>query len=288
MGPVAIRVAARIGFDAVHQISVRLHEVDFPIELALPYKYDWWLDAVQNFDEMLALLEGAKLDIFTIHATQARISESDFIIWGRQTIKIAELCSAKTITVHPNRAKKNKCNLQEATRIYLRQLGQETPVAISIETFSGNDRIFTPEEIIEAKLPMTLDTAHIVDKNRIENIIDTYWRNIAVLHLSARAQSYWANIKDAPLTSTGRTEHHSPIDPFCIQIVRKLVHLGWSGTIALEYLPWYHYRLRSDITLVQQALVREIEENEIPYPCDKYRDCPDMWGYNVPPPAWEK
>ena len=145
---------------------------------------------------------------------------------------------------------------------------RNTSVIISIETFPGKRRIFQTEEIIKAKLPMTLDTAHIHDNNRIIKIIDNYWQSIPVVHLSAR----------------GRNEHHLPVDRFCIQVVRKLVSLGWLGTIILEYLPWHHYRLKSDIEIVKQALIRDIRPDEIPPPCDAYKGRPGMWSHNTPEP----
>ena len=136
--------------------------------------------------------------------------------------------------------------MQELARLYLRRLRHETEIPISVETFTGTDRVFVPEEIMEARLPMTLDTAHIHDNARIMRMIDSYWQNIPVLHLSAR----------------GRENHHLPVNQFCIQVVRRLVELGWSGSIALEYLHEYHHLLRSDIGLVQTALVQDIQVDE--------------------------
>jgi hypothetical protein len=142
-------------------------------------------------------------------------------------------------------------------------------VIISVETFSGKCRVFQPEEIMEEKLPMTLDTAHIHDNTRIMNIISKYWQHIPVVHLSAR----------------GQYENHLPIDLFCIQVVRKLVSLKWSGSITLEYLPWHHYRFKSDIDIVKQALIRDVKLDEIPPLCDLYKGCQDKWGYDAPEPS---
>ena len=248
----SIIVSVRVGFTAVYQIVDRMRGVDFPVELALPHRYDDWKQAWSQSDEMLGALEKTGVNIVTVHATQAKIHDEYFFEWGRQTIKIAEHFGAHAITVHPKRAKKNKGNAQELARLHLRELQRETPVVISVETFTGKDRVFEPEEIIKAKLSMTLDTAHIHDNDRIMRIIDNYWQNIPVIHLSARSQG----------------KKHLPIDEFCIQVVRKLVYLGWLGTIVLEYLPWhhswYHYCLRSDLKLVQQALYRDISPEEIP------------------------
>ena len=115
---------------------------------------------------------------------------------------------------------------------------------------------------------MTLDTAHIHDDARIMNIIDSYWQNIPVVHLSAHSEN----------------EHHLSVDSFCIQVVRKLVKFNWSGAITLEYLPWHHYRLKSDIEIVKRALTGDINHGEIPSPCDAYKGCPDKWGHDTPEP----
>lgn len=200
----------------------------------------------------------------------AKINDNDFLEWGQQTIKIAEALGAKTITVHPNRiSKKNKAILQEIASINLRQLQHKTPVSIAIETFTGHERIFTPDEIIQAKLPMTLDTSHIHDDDMIMRIIQEYWQHIPVVHLSARNSE----------------NQHLPIDTFCIKIVRELVAIGWAGTIVLEYLPWHHYRLSQDIKIVEQALIRNVKADEIPPACDAHKDCEDMWSHNTLPPV---
>ena len=268
MSAQSITVSARVGFACVNNIAERLNGVDFPIELALPYRYDWWQEAVVQFDEMMVALESANVNVCSVHATQANISDERFLNWGWQTIEIAERLGAKTITVHPNRSRKSRENLQEEARIFIRRLQRETNVPLSVETFSGKDRIFRPDEIISARLPMTLDTAHIHDNDRIMEIIDSYWRNIPVVHLSARDQH----------------SQHLPIDIFCIQVIEKLVKLEWSGDIALEYLPWHHYRLRPDMEVVQQALIRDIKPEEIVPVCNAYEARPEMWNHNTPEP----
>jgi len=179
--------------------------------LALPYRYVYWKKAVLKFEEMLEILKRKDIVYSTVHATMAKINDNNFLEWGQQTIKIAEDLGAKTITVHPNRvSKKNKAILQETECINLRHLQHKTPVGIAIETFTGHERIFTPDEIIQAKLPMTLDTSHIHNDDMIMCIIQKYWQYIPVVHLSAR----------------NNEEQHLPIDTFCIKTVRELVNLG--------------------------------------------------------------
>ena len=137
MCSIPITVSARVGFATVDQISDRLRGVDFAIELALPYTYDWWRAAAERFDEMLSLLEQAQVKVSTVHATQGRITDANFLRWGRQTIEIAERLDARAITVHPNGVERRmKRNFQKVARGYLRQLQRHTDVIISVETFA--------------------------------------------------------------------------------------------------------------------------------------------------------
>lgn len=50
MSKQSITVSARVGFEAIDQIDERLKGVNFPIELALPYRYVYWKEAVLKFE----------------------------------------------------------------------------------------------------------------------------------------------------------------------------------------------------------------------------------------------
>ena len=128
--------------------------------------------------------------------------------------------------------------------------------------------MFTPEEIIDATLPMTLDTARLHDDGYVMDPMQRHWERIPVVHLSARSQG----------------EHHLPIDGFCIRVVRTLSSLGWSGRIVLEYLPWHHYRVRPDMELVKQAISRDIRPDQIAPPSDAYKGRREMWGFGAARP----
>ena len=215
---------------------------------------------------MVKALDALGLDIASIHATQGKISDNAFLSWGRKTCELAEYLGAKVITVHPNRAKSGRDSLQKLVRRHLRTLQGKTSALITVETFEGADRVLTPDEIMATGLPMTLDTAHIHYDTKVLEIIRCYWKNIPVVHLSAKSPS----------------EHHLPIDAFCIKVVRTLRDLGWSGSIVLEYLPWHRYRLRSDLRLLRRALNGKVKASEIRPPCDAYRGEPKMWHHNAP------
>lgn len=58
-----ITISCRIGFEAVHEIAPRLKRVDFPIELALPWRYAMWQAAESRFEEMAASLASTNVDV---------------------------------------------------------------------------------------------------------------------------------------------------------------------------------------------------------------------------------
>ena len=107
-----ITVGARVSFGTVSQTPDRLSGVDVAIELPMPYRYEWWKESARRLDEMMCLLDIPGLIVPSIHATQARITDREFLTWGRQTIRVAEHLGARAITVHPNRQKKGRTDRQ--------------------------------------------------------------------------------------------------------------------------------------------------------------------------------
>lgn len=147
----------------------------------------------------------------------------------------------------------------------LRRVEKETGSRgiFSIETFSGSKRIFHPREIMDFKLPMTLDTSHIHDREEIMDIVNQYHEQIRTVHLSALVEG----------------EQHQPIDAFCVKVVERLKELHWPGNIILEYLPWFHFLVRRDIHSLNE-FVTNGKPLEIVAQDDRYRDKPEHWGYN--------
>ena len=257
-----IRIGGRVGFDRIEQLESRFRSIDFPIELALPWRYrDLWLPMEDRAAEIIAFFKNSNIEILSMHATQGRITEERFLRWGRLTLQIARDLGVRDVTIHPNIVKRQRGWAKEqALRLIRKVKGKDV---FSIETFSGKHRVFTPMELVEAKLPMTLDTAHIHNRNMIMNIINRSHPNIKTVHLSA----------------VGEQEHHLPIDEFCVRIVDKLVELEWSGNVILEYLPWHHYRVSADI----KALKSHMEDGnrvKLQPVSDQFRYDHERWGYN--------
>lgn len=259
-----IRIAGRVGFERIEDLENRFKGIDFPIELALPWRYeDLWLPMKNRLNEVMDFFLKSKLEIRSIHATQGKISDEAFLIWGKESLEFAEALNIKHVTVHPNQVKSNRIDLQEKARSYINRMERDSSARFSIETFSGKRRLFWPKEIIEKGLQMTLDVAHIHDDSFVHQIIESYWHNISEVHLSAK----------------GNGEHHLPIDTFCIGVVKELQSRGWSGSIILEYLPWHHYRLKGDIDALREHLINGKELTLEPV-SDKFKTEPSKWGYN--------
>ena len=260
-----MKIGARVGFDTFEDLERNFASIDFPIELALPWRYiKFWLEVEGKIDSIIAFFKNRKLDILSIHATQGRISEASFLKWGSDTIRIAEALNCRDITVHPNIDKKNKPEAQKAVLAFLKELQSDSRANFSVETFGNKKRVFTPDEIMEFNLPMTLDVSHIREDGRVMEIIEKYHRNISVVHLSSRAPGL----------------QHYPVDGFCIKVLETLREKDWPGNIILEYMPWHHYRIRDDIKELTGWLMNGTPPN-LPPPDDKYKDNPQFYGYNI-------
>jgi sugar phosphate isomerase/epimerase len=256
-----IKIGGRVGFDRFNEMEPHFKSIDFPVELALPWKYqEYWVPIEKKLDKVIAFFKQSPVEILSIHATQGRISEESFLSWGSQTLELARELGVTDITIHPNLIKGDREFQQMATLRMIKRMGGEE--LFSIETFSGYRRLFTPQEIMDQDLPMTLDIAHIHDQDFVMEIIERHHRKIKTVHLSA----------------VGEGEHHLPINDFCISVVARLKELNWSGPVQLEYLPWHHYRVREDIQALRQYLATGQEPKLLPV-SDHFRNQPIHYGY---------
>jgi sugar phosphate isomerase/epimerase len=257
-----MRIGGRVGFNRIEELERNFGSIDFPIELALPWKYrDLWLPMEDRLDEVLVFLRERALTILSVHATQGKITEEEFLRWGRLTLEFAKSLGVEDVTVHPNIVGRERPWCQRRALSYMRQLKGQS--IFSIETFSGRKRVFTPSELVDQGLPMTLDTAHIHRQQDVMDIVEQNHPNIRVVHLSA----------------IGAEEHHLPIDEFCIRVVDRLMELNWSGNIILEYLPWHHYRIRDDVRALSDHVAHGKPLKLLPVN-DQFRDQPERYGYN--------
>ncbi len=238
MDHAGLKIGGRVGFNSLTELERNFTSIDFPIELALPWRYrELWLPMEKDIEQVSGFFRGKDIDILSIHATQGRITEEAFLQWGRLTIELAKGLGVRDITIHPNNVKGRKPEHQESALRYIHENGGKR--YFSIETFAGKRRVFTPFELMEREIPMTLDTAHIHDRKTVLQIISKNKHNIRTVHLSA----------------IGEGEHHLPVDDFCVTVLEKLIEARWRGNVILEYLPWHHYRIRDDIWALEDYLI---------------------------------
>jgi len=187
-------------------------------------------------EDIAAKIKSYQTEVLSIHAVQAPIANNEFRVWGKEIAEFAKTLRAKVITVHPENMNKTEFKQDQAAKNirFLNRLYNEN-VIFSVETFTGNRRVFTPDETVGFGLPMTLDIAHVTDNQKIWELLKSYNRNIVNIHLSAK----------------GKDRHHLPIDGFCKEVVAYLTESGWEGNVILEYLPEFHDQMLIDIEILR-------------------------------------
>ena len=234
-----IKFGIRQSFDRIEQIEERYSKIKVPVEVALPYYWDIYEPVRAHLGKIAEKFKSYGTEVLSIHAVQAPITDERFRKWGKEIADFAKDLGAKTITLHPNNIsredgaqKEALKNLEHFNSMY------NGDIVFCIETFKGKRRVFTPDETVTFNLPMTIDTSHIRDNEKIWSLLKSYKENIMNVHLSAR--------------EGGR--QHLPIDSFCKEIVNYLIESKWEGNVILEYLPEFHERLAKDL----ESLTREI------------------------------
>lgn len=261
-----MRLGARVGFDSWEELETHFRGVDFPIELALPYRVGDFLPIADRMDAVRDFLATRRIEVLSVHAAQGNLLLDAYRDWAEPAIKLADSLKANCVTFHPNQSQSLRLEAQAIALRHLRELQQGARTLVAVETFAGSRRVLHPGELVSLGLPMVLDIAHLHDRDLVLRLIREYHQKIPTVHLSA----------------IGRDEHHLPIDDFCLRVVAALQQLDWNGGIILEYLPWHHYRVWDDLALLQRFLNGE-SNIIVPPPVDRYRSDQTRWGYKEPP-----
>ena len=211
----------RQSFDKIEQVEDRYSGLSVAIELALPYYWDIYEPARAHLPSIAKKIKSYGTQVLGIHAVQAPITDEKFKEWGKEIVDFARALKVKIITLHPNNVN-DKINAQKGalknfeffSRLY------DDEIIFCIETFEGKRRVFTPDETTAFNLPMTLDTSHIRNNEKIWSLLENYKENILNVHLSAR----------------DKCGQHLPIDNFCKEVVGYLVKNNWKGNVILEYM----------------------------------------------------
>jgi sugar phosphate isomerase/epimerase len=204
--------------------------------VALPYYWDIYEPVRGRLAEVAEKIRSYGTKVLSVHAIQAPITDERFKIWGNEIADFTRTLGVTNITLHPNNVNKDKAvqdealkNLEYFSRLY------KNDVVFCIETFEGKRRVFTPDEIASFNLPMTLDTSHIREDEKVWSLIKGYKERIFNVHLSAREG----------------VRQHLPVDDFCKEVVRYLIDNKWTGNVILEYLPEFHGHLLNDLELLK-------------------------------------
>jgi len=231
-----IRFGIRQSFDRIEQIEDRYANINVPVEVALPYHWDIYEPVRGRLAEIAGKIKSYGTEVLSIHAVQAPITDERFKIWGNEIADFARALGVTNITLHPNNVNKNKSVQDDALKNLEYFAGlYKNDVFFCIETFEGRRRVLTPDEIASFNLPMTLDTSHIRDDEKVWGLIKGYKESILNVHLSAREGA----------------KQHLPVDDFCKEVVRYLIDSKWTGNVILEYLFEFHDQMSKDLEFLK-------------------------------------
>ena len=227
-----IKFGIRQSFDSIEQVENRYANLTVPVEVALPYYWDIYEPVRGRLAEIAEKIKSYGTQVLSVHAVQLPITDEKFKIWGKEIAGFAKTLGATNITLHPNNVNKDKAAQEKALKNleYFSGL-YNGEVVFCIETFEGKRRVFTPDETVSFNLPMTLDTSHIRDDEKVWSLIKGYKERILSVHLSARDDA----------------RQHLPIDSFCKDMVRYLIDSKWTGNVILEYLFEFHDQMLKDL-----------------------------------------
>jgi len=233
-----------------------------PIELALPYKLEDFLATMDRLDDLTAFVLFHNIIVNSVHAPQGRLSDEAFMSWALPTVQFAQKVGASVAVFHPESVPKlSKPSAQTMALGNLRRLKRETDIVVAIETFGNAKRVLTPEETIEIKLPMVLDTSHLFVP-RIFEIIHAYHSGIVSLHLSEMRYD----------DTAGHDLPHLPVASYGIEVLEALRAKDWSGNVTLEYLPQFHDQLIPDRTTLEELFASQFDNSPPPVPPPSLED----------------
>ncbi|OPY00287.1 MAG: hypothetical protein A4E60_02376 [Syntrophorhabdus sp. PtaB.Bin047] len=182
--------------------------------------------------------------------------------WALPTVQFAQKVGASVAVFHPESVPKlSKPSAQTMALGNLRRLKRETDIVVAIETFGNAKRVLTPEETIEIKLPMVLDTSHLFVP-RIFEIIHAYHSGIVSLHLSEMRYD----------DAAGHDLPHLPVASYGIEVLEALRAKDWSGNVTLEYLPQFHDQLIPDRAVLEELFASQLDNPSPPAPPPSLED----------------
>jgi sugar phosphate isomerase/epimerase len=216
-----------------------------PIELAFPQDLAEFLKDKDHLADVERQVKGYEVPVYSVHAPDGHLADGNFIDWAGKAVQFAEAVGSGIMVLHPEAAAPDSGDLDHLSVVEnIRHLQERTQVVIAMETFWDKKRILTPDQIMNASMPMVLDTSRL-PKSEIMWVIETYHTHIVNLHLSAVTRDHGLK---------GIAKQYQPVerDNFCLDLLDRLQELEWDGVVTLEYMPWLHAKVLEDRLLLDR------------------------------------
>jgi hypothetical protein len=215
-----------------------------PIELALPPELDDFLSGTDRLGDVAEQVKAYKVPVYSVHAPDGHLTDDTFLGWAGKAVQLAEAVNAGVLVLHPEPMAGGVTGIHRAVLENITHLQERTRITIAMETFWDTERVLSPDEIMEHRIPMVLDTSRM-PKSEITWAVETYHTHIVNIHLSAVT-------RDRGLKGIAR--QHQPIDRdgFCMDLLDRLQELGWYNVVTLEYMPWLHDKVLEDRKLLER------------------------------------
>jgi sugar phosphate isomerase/epimerase len=239
-----MRFCIRRGIDFANSRKQLEQVRGIPIELALPPSLDTLLRDQHRLADVAGQIREFDIPVRSVHAPHGELGHGSFRNWAGKIIQFAEDLGADMLVFHPEeRPEGTRKDEQSSALLNIKYLQDRTGVMIAVETLWDKERVLTPDEIMEHRLPMVLDTSYI-PKTEVTWIIESYRTHLVNIHLSA--------VTPGGGRTTGRQFRPIDNDPFCMDLLDRLHELGWDGVVTLEYLPWLSAKAIEDRKLLEQ------------------------------------
>jgi hypothetical protein len=216
-----------------------------PIELAFPQDLVEFLLDKDGLAVVERQVKDYEVPVYSVHAPEGHLTDGNFIEWAGKVVQFAEAVGSGIMVLHPEAVAADSGDQGHLSVIEnIRHLQERTRVVIAMETFWDKKRILTPDQIMNASLPMVVNTSRL-PKSEITWVIETYHTHIVNLQLSAV-------IRDIGLK--GIAKQYQPVerDNFCLDLLDRLQELEWNGVVTLEYMPWLHAKVLDDSKLLDR------------------------------------
>ncbi len=239
-----MRFCIRRGIDFANSRKQLEQVRGIPIELALPPSLDTVLRDQHRLADVEQQIREFDIPVRSVHAPHGDMGDGAFRSWAGRTIQFAEALGSEILVFHPEeRPEGTRKDEQSSVLMNIKYLQDRTQVRIAVETLWDKERVLTPDEIMEHRLPMVLDTSYI-PKTEVTWIIESYRTHLVNVHLSA--------VTPGGGRTAGRQFRPIDNDPFCMDLLDRLQELGWDGVVTLEYLPWFAGKAVEDRKLLER------------------------------------